>query len=361
GYMDLISLYQNGIKNVVAVSGTALTDEQVQLLSRYTKNVVLLFDADTAGIKASMRSIEILLKRDMDIKIASVPAGEDPDSYVNKFGKEKFDEIIQKAQNFLEYQSAQYEAQGMFNEPTKMTEAIRELVKPIALINDELKRILLIKNIAKKFNLREKLLEDELTKALNELSKNRVRETERKELTQKVREKTSVKSENKSVQASESNVINERELVELLYMGDEKTIISIFQNIQIEDFEIGMHKNLAKLVYDAFSNEEELSAGALLDKINSENEQNYLMEIISDKYSLSNRWEQVSDSTTHNKLSSKYLSDIIRKKRIQILNKMIEKNFKLLESTQDEQELLQLMKNEMELKNEKNSLLKETT
>ena len=361
GYMDLISLYQNGIKNVVAVSGTALTDEQVQLLSRYTKNVVLLFDADTAGIKASMRSIEILLKRDMDIKIASVPAGEDPDSFVNKFGKEKFDEIIQKAQNFLEYQSAQYEAQGMFNEPAKMTEAIRELVKPIALINDELKRILLIKNIAKKFNLREKLLEDELTKALNELNKNRVRETERKEMTQKVREKTSVKSENKSVQATESNVINERELVELLYMGDEKTINSIFEKIQIDDFEIEMHKNLARLVYDAFSNKEELSAGALLDKISSENEQNYLIEIISDKYSLSNRWEQVSDSTTHNKLSTKYLSDIIRKKRIQILNKMIEKNFKFIESTQDEQELLQLMKNEMELKNERNSLLKETT
>ena len=112
---------------------------------------------------------------------------------------------------------------------------------------------------------------------------------------------------------------------------------------------------------DAFNNKEELSAGALLDKINNENEQNYLMEIISDKYSLSNRWEQVSDSTTHNKLSPKYLSDIIRKKRIEILNKMIEKNFKLIESTQDEQELLQLMKNEMELKNEKNSLLKETT
>ena len=63
GYMDLISLYQAGVKNVVAVSGTALTDDQAQLLSRYTKNVVLLFDADAAGIKASMRSIEILLKQ----------------------------------------------------------------------------------------------------------------------------------------------------------------------------------------------------------------------------------------------------------------------------------------------------------
>ena len=87
GYMDLISLYQSGIKNVVAASGTALTDDQVQLLSRYTKNVILLFDADTAGIKASMRSIEILLKRDLDVKIVSLPKDEDPDSFVNKYGK----------------------------------------------------------------------------------------------------------------------------------------------------------------------------------------------------------------------------------------------------------------------------------
>ncbi|MHB8337287.1 MAG: DNA primase, partial [Ignavibacteriaceae bacterium] len=171
GYMDLISLYQGGIKNVVAVSGTALTEEQSTLLSRYTKNAVLLFDADTAGIKASMRSIEILLRRDMEIKIASLPKGEDPDSYINNFGKEKFDEIIKHALNFIEYQSAYYESQGMFEDVSKTADAIRELVKPIALIKDELKRNLLTKSIAKKFNLREKLLEIELEKAINQTGK----------------------------------------------------------------------------------------------------------------------------------------------------------------------------------------------
>src|SRR3972149_4355984 len=166
GYMDLISLFQAGIKNVVAVSGTALTEEQVQLLSRYTKNVVLLFDADTAGIKASMRSIELLLKKDVEVKIAALPGGEDPDSFINNYGKEKFEEIISYAQNFLEYQSGYFEKQGMFNDPAKMTEAIRELVKSAALINDELKRNLLIKTIAKNFSLREILIENELEKIL---------------------------------------------------------------------------------------------------------------------------------------------------------------------------------------------------
>ena len=87
GYMDVIALWQHGIKNVVASSGTSLTDDQVRLLSRYTTNIVVIFDADEAGNKAAMRSIEILLKQDFEVKLLSLPKGEDPDSYVNSLAK----------------------------------------------------------------------------------------------------------------------------------------------------------------------------------------------------------------------------------------------------------------------------------
>ncbi len=360
GYMDLISLFQNGIKNVVAVSGTALTDEQVQLLSRYTKNVVLLFDSDTAGIKASMRSIEILLRKNMDVKIASVPEGEDPDSYVNKFGKESFDRIIQKAQNFLEYQTAYYEKQGMFEDPAKTAEAIRELVKPVALISDELKRALLLKNISKKFNLREILLEEELRKVLKELNKNQERKRDRKAQTQRNKEDVIVLSEGKVVEISESNLRNERAIIELLFNGGEEIIKYIFQHLTIDDFEVEMHKSLAKIVYDSLHSDKGLYAGALLDKIRNENESNYLIELISDKFSVSRRWEEFSDSTEDGKLSMKYVSDVIRKKRIEILNKLIAENFKKLQDANDEEEKLQLMRNEKELNNERKSLLNST-
>ncbi len=169
----MISLYQSGVKNVVAISGTALTDDQVQLLSRYTKDVVLLFDSDTAGIKASMRSIEVLLKQDMEVKIVSLPEGEDPDSFVNKFGKDKFDDLMKIAENFIEYQTRYYDSLGKLEDPASAAEAIRDLVKSLVLIRDELKRNLLIKNIAKKFNLREKLLETELNKMISKESKRR--------------------------------------------------------------------------------------------------------------------------------------------------------------------------------------------
>ena len=357
GYMDLISLYQNGIKNVVAVSGTALTDDQVQLLSRYTKNVVLLFDADTAGIRASMRSIEILLKKDMDVKIASVPEGEDPDSYVNKLGKEKFHEIIEKAQNFLEYQSSRYESEGKFNDPVTLAEAIRELVKPVAIINDELKRILLIKNIAKKFNLREKLLEEELGKALKELNKNLIRNQERAAQTQRVKDNITVLAEGKPVQISESILRNERDLIELLYTGKEEIIKKIFDHVVIEDFILEMHQNLVKIVFDALTANEELYAGALLDKVINENEQNYLIEIIADKHPISNRWDDIN-TVNEKEYSTKYAFDVIKKKRIDILDKLIKNNYREIQSANDEKKILELMKIERELNNERNFLLK---
>lgn len=360
GYMDLISLFQNGVKNVVAVSGTALTDEQVQLLSRYTKNVVLLFDADTAGIKASMRSIEILLKKNMDVKIASVPEGEDPDSFVNKYGREKFEEIIGKSRDFLEYQSEYYRKQGMFEDPAKTADAIRELVKPVALITDELKRTLLIKNISKKFNLREKLLEEELGKILKAISRDMVRDQERKARTRRDKDEMTVLSEGKPVEISESNLRNERAIVELLFNGGEEIIQYIFQHLTIDDLEIEIHRNLARLVYDALNAQEEIYAGALLDRIKNENEYNYLIELISDKFSVSRRWEDISDSAGDKKLSMKYVKDVVKKKRIEILNKLIAENFEKLQSADDEEEKISLMRNERELTDEKKTLLNST-
>jgi DNA primase len=100
GYMDLIALHQHGIKNAVASSGTSLTEDQVRLLSRYTKNIVVIFDADEAGTKAAMRSIEILLKQDFDVNMLSLPKGEDPDSFINQFGKDHFDEVLKTSKNF---------------------------------------------------------------------------------------------------------------------------------------------------------------------------------------------------------------------------------------------------------------------
>ncbi|NWF89902.1 MAG: DNA primase [Ignavibacteriaceae bacterium] len=350
GYMDLISLYQNGIKNVVAVSGTALTEDQVQLLSRYTKNVVLLFDADTAGIKASMRSIELLLKQDMEVKIAALPSGEDPDSYINKFGKDDFYELIQKAQNFIEYQTSYFENQHYFKEHTKTAEAIRELVKLLSLIGDELKRNLLLKSIAKQFNLREKLLETELDKIIKTQSKQDSRRLQVKD--GKPNKDKSTLSFSALENKSDPGFIFEKELVKLLYEGNEAIIKLIFSHFTPEDFKYSYHQKLTSEVFEAFQNNDELSASYLIARIKDEELQSYLMEITFEKYSISRTWDELNHELEDDKQLFKFAVDTIKNFKLIKMEELIAQNHERIEQAESEDEKINLMKEKLELQKE---------
>ena len=357
GYMDLISLYQNGIKNVVAVSGTALTEDQVQLLSRYTKNVVLLFDADTAGIKASMRSIELLLKRDIEVKIATLPSGEDPDSYINKFGKDEFDELIRKAQNFLEYQTAYYESQHYFEDHSKTAEAIRELVKLLALIEDELQRNLLLKSIAKKFNLREKLLETELDKII----KNQARQESVRQVVKDGRPNKEKAGMHFATLETKSgiNYTLEKELVKLLYEGNREIIELIFKHFSPDDFNYQFHQELVNLVYEANQNAEDLIVSSLIAKVKDEEQQAYLLEITFDKYSISKTWDELNPVFEDEKLLYKFALDTIKNFKIAKIEEKIEENQERIELAENENEKLVIMKENMELEKEKKKIKEE--
>lgn len=352
GYMDLISLHQHGIKNVVAVSGTAFTDEQVQLLSRYTKNTVLLFDADTAGVKASMRSIEILLKQNMNIKIATLPRGEDPDSYVQKNGSDAFLDIIARAVNFLEYRTGIFEEQGYFNDAAKSAEAIRELVKPVALLNDELKRSFLLKSIADKFGLREKLLEAELEKVIAGTNKFAVQEQNQKE---KIQQKEIAESPEAKMLPAEFR--NEQEIIVLLFEGHEQITRYILDHVSPDEFQIPYHKTLAQLVYDALLNEEPLEISRLLEKIDDQKLQEYLLEITFEKYLISEIWDQRKPENKEKRFL-KYGSDLIKSFKLYHLEKEINENHSLLEKMNDEETALEMMKKGIQLQAKKKEIEK---
>lgn len=354
GYMDLISLYQSGVKNVVAVSGTALTDEQVQLLSRYTKDVVLLFDADTAGIKASMRSIEILLKRDMEVKIVSLPQGEDPDSFVNKFGKDKFEDLLKKAENFIEFQTRYFEARGMFNDSNTAAEAIRELVKPLALITDELKRNLLIKNIARKFNLREKLLEAEFDKVIKRGSSQR--STEIRTTTKEKTESTLSEEITKQKKANPVVYNLEKDIIKLLFEGNSSILNFIHNNIKAEDFAIKIHMRLAKVVYEEIRHEKQIDADKLIEDIKNDELQSYVREIVFEKHSISSNWEERNPGVTPEQLLQKYTKDIVLRFKLDKIDKQIKENHNKIENTEIEEDTLKLMSANKELVREKDRL-----
>ena len=352
GYMDLIALFQHGIKNVVASSGTALTEEQVKLLSRFTKNVIVLFDSDAAGQKASMRSIETLLKEDFDVKLVSLPEGEDPDSYVNKFGKTEFEERIKQAKNFLEYQTAQFEAQGMLEDPAKLAEAIRILVRSAALVNDELKRSLLLKSISRKFNMREKILETELNKVLNELRRQENRP-----------EKNAQKNyDNYPVSASKTDKVDkkenpfEKEILMLLLEGNEKITGYIFDNIQPEDLNNPFYKKFASAIYELYMNDV-VSTSEIIEKIENEELQKFALKLSIEEESISKRWDEYSHSGKINKQIEKHTADIIKRFKIMKIDEQIADNNKKIKSDSDDNHIMELMRLNKELQLERKSVL----
>lgn len=353
GYMDLISLYQAGIKNVVAVSGTALTDDQAQLLSRYTKNVVLLFDADTAGISASMRSIEILLRKDFDVKIATLPSGEDPDSFVNKYGKDEFEEVIKRSENFLEYQTAYYEKQGMFSDPTKAAEAIRELVKPIAIIDDELKRNLLIKTISKKFNLREKLLEKELEKALEQEKKTARTQTQRiyKEEIKSV--ENLIAPEIRKVPPQVYNT--EKEIIRLMFENDETIFELISEQIDPDTLELEIHRKIFNKIQQYYSEEKNLNPADLI-SLFDDDIQSYLREITIEQYTVSQSWLESHPSVSAENNLYRYATDLIIKYKQLIIDIKISANLKAIENADNEEIALKLMKENLDLERAKREI-----
>jgi DNA primase len=313
--------------------------------------VVLLFDADVAGIKASMRSIEILLKRDMEVKIVSLPKGEDPDSYVNKYGKDEFEDLIKKAENFLDYESKYYESQGKFEDPATAAEAIRELVKPIALINDELKRNLLLKNISNKFNLREKLLESELDKQMIQIK--RFEKSDTRILQRKTTEESATLLSNATPEISPVLYNLEKEILKLLFEADKSVAEIIFTYLHPEDFIIDLNRDLFEIVKDEFENNDNFTSSGLISILNDENKEAYVRELTFDKYSVSSNWEERFPSITAEMTLLKFAKDTVQKFVIERIEKNIKSNRREIELTEDESKILELMKSNIELEKDK--------
>ncbi len=162
GYMDVIALHQSGIENVVASSGTALTVDQIKLIKRLTENVTILFDGDPAGIKASFRSIDLLLAEEMNIRILLFPDGDDPDSFSRKHPQQYVEDFIKnQAKDFIDFK-AEILLKEAGDDPIKKAEAIRDIIKSVAFVKNALKQEVYLKEVANKFGISEQSLFNEL-------------------------------------------------------------------------------------------------------------------------------------------------------------------------------------------------------
>ncbi|WP_342265533.1 DNA primase [Cardinium endosymbiont of Philonthus spinipes] len=157
GYTDVLAFHRAGVEAVVASAGTALTENQIDLLRRFATKVTLVFDGDQAGIGAALRGIDKLLAKGLEVKVISLPVGEDPDSYLGKVGADAFNHYIScVAQDFITFKAGFY--QSTQQSPAEQAKAIREIVQSIVAIPDEIERTLLLKKCSKLFAIEEEVL-----------------------------------------------------------------------------------------------------------------------------------------------------------------------------------------------------------
>ena len=160
GYLDVLSMHQLGITNTVASSGTALTEGQIRLIGRFTKNVTIMYDGDEAGVKAALRGIDMFLKEGMNVKVVLIPDGDDPDSYSRKHTLEEMEEFLASSeQDFVDFKSSLL-MRDASSDPLKRAEVINEIADTVADIPDAVKRETYIDFLSRKFNIRRTALEE---------------------------------------------------------------------------------------------------------------------------------------------------------------------------------------------------------
>ena len=158
GYTDVIQFYQTGIKNVVSSSGTALTSEQIRLINRLTKNITVLFDGDAAGIRASLRGIDLILEQGMNVKVCTFPEGEDPDSFAKQNTLEELQKYLKdNAKDFIAYKASLL-MQEANNDPIAKADLIRDMITSISKISDQIKQELYIRECARIMDISEEVL-----------------------------------------------------------------------------------------------------------------------------------------------------------------------------------------------------------
>ena len=158
GYTDVIQLHQSGIENVVASSGTALTPEQIRLIRRLTQNIVVLFDGDEAGLRASLRGVDLILEEGMNVRVCTFPQGEDPDSFARKHSQEAIEAyLLEQAQDFIQFKTTLLTKEAA-NDPIRKAETIREIVGSIARIPDRIKREIYVQECASLLGISEGVL-----------------------------------------------------------------------------------------------------------------------------------------------------------------------------------------------------------
>ena len=238
GYTDVISFYQSGIENVVASSGTALTSDQIRLVHRLTKNITVLFDGDAAGIRASLRGIDLILEQGMNVRVVTFPDGDDPDSFAKKHSEASLREYLEESsQDFINFKVSLL-MKDANNDPVKKAGLIRDIMTSISKIPDSIQREVYVQECSRIMEISERVLFSELAQLISkntqDFKKNQQKEKQSFEV---------VKKQTEQLKEVNSLFILEREIIRILLLfGNQETDFVDFIEVEDEDGVIHLEK-----------------------------------------------------------------------------------------------------------------------
>ena len=255
GYTDVISLHQAGVENVVASSGTSLTHEQIRLIARFTKNITILYDGDMAGIKASLRGIDLILEEGLNVRIVLFPDGDDPDSFARKTGTVQLKEYIKNnARDFIAFKTGLL-LEEVSNDPIRKAGLIKDIVESISKIPDAILRSMYVKQCSEQMQVTEQVLIFEMNKIRRNLYKKQSDE-DAGELTDKLMEMQFIPQQTETAEMNAWH--QEKEIIRLLLnYGD--LIVNLpgeeQQSVSVREF---IHNELTP---DGYGFDDEIFAG----------------------------------------------------------------------------------------------------
>ncbi|HRG17927.1 MAG TPA: DNA primase [Flavobacterium lutivivi] len=362
GYTDVIQMHQSGIENVVASSGTALTPDQIRLINRLTKNITVLFDGDAAGLRASIRGIDLILEEGMNVKVCTFPDGDDPDSFARKNSYEDLVQYIENnAKDFIQFKASLLMNEAK-NDPIKKADLIRDMVVSISKIPDRIKREVYIQECSRIMDISEQVL----LNTLAQLVQKDISEAN-KQLKQEQKAFEVVKNENQVAQQSVDIVYElERKLIEILLLygnieeefedmllkvneeGEtievaERSSFKVFQRIylSLQEDEIELANETFKKIYNDLIdlyNQENFTIENYLQQLDNEYSQIVTTILMNEEKELLHNWEtkQIYVKSKHQSIAQ-YVTETIVSLREYLINKLIVEMMNQIPESNEEQ------------------------
>lgn len=285
GYMDVISLHQRGITNVVAPLGTALTEQQGWLLRKNAEQIILSFDSDEAGLQAKLRALDILQNMGCDLRILQMDGAKDPDEYIIKYGNARFKNLVDKALSVIEFKVKILQKNLDLENTNDKIKFLNEISILISKIDNTIEREVYIEKIAKEYDISKEAIYAEVNKLTYKNTNN-----------EKILEKTKPVIAHKKIEKKEvPQAIKRREntIISILLTGELSIFEIIKQNIRPEDFQDEINAKIVKKLYEEFEKGNS-NINGIIDNLEQE-EQNQITMIMSDDYEIDNLEKAIDD------------------------------------------------------------------